>query len=333
MSKIRYETRSFTSAAEAVIDQAEVICQQYADQGYSLTLRQLYYRFIATDAFPESRRWALENGRWRKDKAGGGTKNADPNYKWLGDLVSDARISGLIDWRHIEDRTRSTDGGDFGWGSPADFVSGVMDQYSITRWDGQASYVEVWVEKEALADVIGRPASRWHVPYMACKGSPSTSAVHDAAQRFRRIERQGRVTHLVYLGDHDPTGIDISRDISDRLAMFRSKVTVDRIALNMDQVREFSPPPSPAKPGDSRTAGYVEQFGTEDTWELDALEPAQLEGLVEDAILGRLDTSLWDEREERERHERVVLTAVADNWPGIVAFMSDMSMIPGEGGE
>lgn len=331
--KTFYEARNFTSAAEHVVAQAEAICQDYARQGYRLTLRQLYYRFIATDAFPESRRWKLEDGRWRKDKTGEGTKNADPNYKWLGDLVSDARVAGMIDWTHIEDRTRSSEGGDWGWSSPDHFIRGMMDQYVISKWDGQEHYVEVWVEKEALSDVIARPASRWNVAHMACKGSPSTSAMHDAALRFRRQERDGRTTHLVYLGDHDPTGIDISRDIADRMEMFRSSVKVDRIALNMDQIEAFSPPPSPAKPGDSRTAGYVETFGTEDTWELDALEPAQLEGLVEAAILERLDTSLWEEREEQERQEQLVLTAVADNWDDIVSYMRDSSMIDADGGE
>lgn len=317
--KTAYEGRRFTPVARDVISQAEAICAQYARDGYSLTLRQLYYRFIATDAFPEVRRWSLDGGRWVRDASG--TKNADPNYKWLGNLVSDARISGMIDWNHITDRTRSSSGGDYGWDSPADFITGVTDQYNISKRDGQEHYLEVWVEKEALEQVISRPSSRWNVTHMACKGSPSTSVVHDAAVRFRRHERDGQQTHLIYLGDHDPTGIDISRDIQDRLAMFRSKVKVDRIALNMDQVEAFNPPPSPAKPGDSRTTGYVEQFGTEDTWELDALEPAQLEGLVETAILDQLDRGLWDAREAQEQREQEILTALGANWDTVRDFL------------
>lgn len=267
--KILYEPRTFTPAAFAVIVQAEAICEDYARQGYSLTLRQLYYRFIATDAFPESRR----------DRESG-TKNTQRNYKWLGDLVSDARIAGLIDWGHITDRTRGHAGGDAGWDSPAEAVRDITDQYGISR-------------------------------------------------RLRYYERKGRATSVIYLGDHDPTGLDISRDIQDRLALFHSRAVVDRIALNMDQVEQYGPPPSPAKLTDSRAHGYIEEFG-EDTWELDALEPAVLEGLVEEAILARLDRSLWDERVAREQQEKAILTSLADNWPDIVEYMQGMDMIPSD---
>lgn len=314
MSKITYLDDHFSAVQLGVIAQAEQICQDYANQGYSLTLRQLYYRFIATDAFPESRR----------NEAG--TKNHQQNYKWLGDLVSRARVAGRIDWRHIEDRTRESSGGDGGWDSPASAVDSITDWYTVSKWVGQPEYVEVWVEKEALVDVIARPAGRWNVRHMACKGSPSTSVVHDAALRLRRFERDGRNTTVVYLGDHDPTGLDISRDIQDRLALFRSSAAVDRIALNMDQVEAFDPPPSPAKLTDSRASAYIEEFG-DDTWELDALEPQELERLVEESILDRLDMGMWDERVAREEREKRILTALAGNWPAVEDFMTAEGMV------
>jgi hypothetical protein len=317
--KIQYEPRVFGAVPLSVVQAAERICTDYDRQGYRLTLRQLYYRFIATDAFPESRRDPVS-----------GTKNTEKNYKWLGDLVSNARIGGYIDWRHLEDRTRETQGGDAGYGSPQSAVRAMANWYNITHWDDQPEYVEVWVEKEALADVIARPTSRWDVAHFACKGSPSTSSIHDAAQRLRSFEDAGRKTTVVYLGDHDPTGIDISRDIQARLRMFWSDARVDRVALNMDQVLEMNPPPSPVKVTDSRTGGYIEQFGTEECWELDAIEPADLERLVEDAILARLDRELYDARIERERQEKVVLTAISDNFEALKGYMTDEGMIEPE---
>jgi hypothetical protein len=311
--KIKYEDRRFTEAALSVVAQAEAICQQYADDGYSLTLRQLYYRFVATDAFPESRRNAA------------GTKNNQQNYKWLGDLVSDGRVAGMIDWSHIVDRTREHAGGDAGWDSPADAVASVVDWYSVSKWDGQAEYVEVWVEKEALEDVISRPAGRWNVTHLACKGSPSTSVVWKAARRLRRFEAEGRKTTVIYLGDHDPTGLDISRDIQDRLALFQSSAEVDRIALNMDQITDDIPP-SPAKLTDSRAAGYIELYG-DDTWELDALEPAALDAMVEAAILDRLDRDAWDARVAQEEHEKQVLQALSDNWTEVLEHMVTEGMV------
>jgi hypothetical protein len=182
-----------------------------------------------------------------------------------------------------------------------------------SHWDEQPEYLEVWVEKDALSDVIARPANRWDVGYLACKGSPSTSLMHESALRLRREEDDGRKCTILYLGDHDPTGIDIPRDIQDRLRLFRSNATVKRIALNMDQIEALDPPPSPAKETDSRTGGYIEQFGTDETWELDALEPAALDDLIDAEIREHIDMELRQERLDQEEREKRLLVSVADN--------------------
>jgi hypothetical protein len=317
--KTNYETQRFTPARLAVVEEAERICTDYAAQGYSLTLRQLYYRFIAGDLLPESRRDAVA-----------GTKNTEKNYKWLGDLVSRGRVGGMIDWNHITDRSRSTEGGDGGWDSPEAAAHSILDWYTISKWDGQPEYVEVWVEKEALSDVISRPAGRWNVSWAACKGNPSSSLVHDAARRLRRFEREGRKTRIIYLGDHDPTGVDINRDIQNRLELFRSTAVVDRIALNMDQVLELDPPPSPVKATDSRTSGYVDTYGTDECWELDAIEPAALDTLVEEAILSHLDRELWDARVEQESREKRTLEVVSDNWGYVVENLREQGYLDEE---
>lgn len=316
MSKITYAPENFTPAALDVIVEAERICASYQAQGYSLTLRQLYYRFIADDLLPESRR----------DKVLG-TKNTQKNYKWLGDILSKARVAGRLDWNYITDRGRSHSGGDSGWASPESAARSILRWYEISKWNGQPHYVEVWVEKEALIDVINRPAGRWNVATMACKGSPSTSVMHDAAMRLREFERRGRKTHVVYLGDHDPTGLDIDRDIADRLALFGSSASVERIALTMDQVLDMDPPPSPVKVTDSRTDGYIERFGTDECWELDAIEPAELDRLVDEAITGYLDMAGWDARVRREEQEKRVLAAVSDNWDTVISHLVDSDLL------
>lgn len=316
VSRVTYDHRRITDEGQAVIEDATRVCREYARQGLTLILRQVYYIFIARDMFPES---------WRDAVLG--TKNTQRNYKRLCKLLSDGRVAGLVDWDHIEDRGRRPVGGDYGYLDPAHRVSTVPDGYAITRWDGQPEYVEVWVEKESLAEVVGRPCRRWNVTSLACKGSPSTSVVHDAAVRLRRYERAGRKSTVVYLGDHDPTGLDISRDIQERLALFRSTAQVDRIALNMDQVEELNPPPSPVKVTDSRTNGYIDRFGTDECWELDAIEPAQLDDLVERAILSRLDMGLWRQRERQEERDLVELRALADNWQAVRDYMDDQGLI------
>ena len=314
MSKIMYEDRRFRPVSHGVIAQAERLCDEYARQGYQLTLRQLYYQFIARNLFPDA--WMNEAG----------TKNHEGNYDRLGKLISDARIAGLIDWAHIMDRTRSPSGGDSGWNSPREIIESSADQYGITHWDNQPEYVEVWVEKEALADVISRTSNRWDVTSFACKGYTSQSSMHTAARRIRYQEAKGRKATIIHLGDHDPSGIDMTRDIQDRLAMFWSEATVDRIALNMDQIEELNPPPSPAKVTDSRANDYIDRFGT-DSWELDAIEPAALDTLVEGAILSHLNMGLRQERLDREEREKVQLSAIADNYDLMLDYLRSENLL------
>lgn len=313
--KIEYDLKPFNVQAMTVILQADDILGEYDRQGYKITLRTLYYQFIARDLFPESRLRMV---------SGTLTKNCEQNYKWLGNLISDARLAGLIDWDHLEDQGRSEHGGDFGWRSPEQMIRSYARNYTITHWDGQAHYVEIWVEKQALESVVSRPASRWSVPYFACKGYVSQSSMHEAAMRIQGFSE--RECTIIHLGDHDPSGIDMTRDIQDRMRMFGTDVEVRRIALNMDQILAFNPPPSPAKISDSRAADYIELYG-DDSWELDALEPATLESLVEEEITSRLDMDLWNEREAQEERERLVLTAVSSNFGDIRGYMEREGMI------
>ncbi len=316
MPKTCYVPKTFNAQALDVISQAEAICDDYALQGYSLTLRQLYYRFIATDALPDSRR----------DPASG-TKNTEKNYKWLGSLISDARLAGLIDWNHVKDRGREKHGGDAGWGHPKAILRYGAKNYSISHWDGQQNYVEIWVEKQALEDVVARPAGRWNVPYFACKGYVSQSSMYEAAMRIGEEASEGRDCTIIHLGDHDPSGIDMTRDIQDRMSTFGTYVDVVRIALNMDQVEAYDPPPSPAKITDSRAREYIETYG-DDSWELDALEPATLEDLIESHITSRLGMGLYNERIEQEERERSVLAAMHGNYDSLLYFMRDNDMLP-----
>ena len=329
MSKIFYEGKSFTPAAMQVVREADRICAQYARQGLRLSLRQLYYRFIATDAFPDSRYFTdgkVDPG----NTSGRGTKNCLQNYKWLGNLVADARVAGLIDWDHIEDRGRESTGGDSGYGSPERAIQIIENAYHITHWDGQPEHVEAWVEKDALTEVIARACNPWEVSYTACKGQPSHSLVHDAALRMRRYEDAGVATRILYLGDHDPTGLDIPRDIQERMRLFRSSCKVERIALTIDQVEQYGPPPNYAKESDSRFADYVDQYGT-DCWELDALEPQVLVDLVDTHIREHVDEDLRQERLDREERERLILTAVRSNWDAVESYLRDEGLVEDDG--
>ena len=159
-------------------------------------------------------------------------------------------------------------------------------------------------EKDALSEVVQKAAEPWDVTWFACRGYVSQSAMWRAAQRF---EADGRDGVIIHLGDHDPSGIDMTRDIEDRMCVtFGANLEVRRIALNMDQVREFNPPPNPTKLTDSRSAAYVAKYGQE-SWELDALDPALLMGLIENEIADLTDLGAIEEERVKMEAGRVRL--------------------------
>jgi hypothetical protein len=313
MPRICYEEKTFTTEHEKVIKDADRICRAYMRDGYTLTVRQLYYQFVARDLFPADRRWRNVGGdKWVRDLDG--TPNATPNYKWLADLLNTARLAGRLDWDAIEDRTRNLETLS-SWDSAKNILEASARQFRYDRWDSQPVRIEVWVEKEALIGVIERVANEFRVPYFACRGYTSQSEAWRVGQRFEEYCDRGQPVKVLHLGDHDPSGIDMTRDNEKRLALFSNGADIDviRLALNMNQVREYNPPPNPAKLTDSRASEYVRRFG-DDSWELDALDPPVISALVSDAIEGFIDRERWGAAIERENEARGRLQALADDW-------------------
>jgi len=264
--------KRFTNASLALISLANEIIEEYQAQGYSLTLRQLYYQFVAR----------------------GLIENTMRSYKRLGSVINDGRLTGHIDWDAIEDRTRNLKK-NLHLDSPKDAVQVIRNQYGIDMWENQDTRVEVWIEKEALIGVIERVCRKNDVPFFACRGYVSQS---EQWRAFRRHASTTQRTIILHLGDHDPSGIDMTRDNQDRLNLFHGwpgATDVQRIALTMDQVEEFEPPPNPAKMTDSRFEDYRLNFG-DLSWELDALEPSMMESLIQNHINIFRDDTLWGEK-------------------------------------
>lgn len=296
--RIKYEEHRFKESTLETIQQADEIIRTYAAQGYNLTLRQLYYQFVSRDLIA----------------------NNQKEYSRLGDVISKARRAGMIDWDAIVDRTRNLQSL-AAWESPASIVKAVAEQFRYDRWLTQTYYVEVWFEKDALMGVFERVAHEFRIPFFSCRGYTSDSEVWGAAQRLAKVGRRRDVV-ILHFGDHDPSGIDMTRDITDRLRLFGARnVDVRRLALNMDQVEEHDPPPNPAKESDSRFVGYQAEYGDE-SWELDALEPSILAGLVESELEDIIDQEAWDAEIEREAKARGELQAISDGYERIVAGLS-----------
>jgi hypothetical protein len=274
-----------------IIEQANVIIAEFETQGFTLTLRQLYYQFVARDLIA----------------------NKPAEYKRLGTIIKDARRAGLIDWNAIEDRTRNVRT-HAAWDDPADIIESAAESYREDLWASQNYRPEVWLEKDALMGVIEGICAEYRVPYFACRGNNSESEQYKAGKRFQRHLIEGLIPVVLHLGDHDPNGLDMTRDNRERLAMFAGRhVEVRRLALNIDQVRGHRLPPNPAKETDSRYASYARQFGP-DCWELDALDPTVIVGLIRAEIDGLIDAGRWRSALAEEQRNRGLLAITSGNW-------------------
>ena len=316
---IEYVPKNFRADTMEVIGQANQIIASYQAEGYILTVRQIYYRFVALDLFPDDRRWRQieETKKWVRDPAG--TKNAPPNYFWLVSILNDARLSGETDWAAIEDRTRSLKSLPT-WTDPNNIVRAAAQSFRTDKWARQPVRIEVWIEKESLENIFERICEELQVPFFSCRGYTSQSAMWEASQRMREFVDGGQDVHVLHFGDHDPSGIDMTRDIQDRLELFGCPLKMHRLALNMDQIKEHEPPPNPAKVTDSRFKGYLRIHGSE-SWELDALEPRVLAGLAREAVKGLRDDDLWNEAVKEEESARANLDLIARRWPDVVKFL------------
>jgi len=296
--KTLFVSHKFKPSSLLIIEKANEILADYESQGLILTLRQLYYQFVA--------RGIVDNKQTEYDK--------------IGAIISDARLAGLVDWSLMEDRTRSLRRITH-WETPQDIISAVAQQYKEDLWRDQEVRIEAWIEKDALVGVIEKVCREMRIEYFACRGYSSQSAQYEAGQRLARYRKAGQMPVILHLGDHDPSGMDMSRDNEERLSMFAGgPIELRRLALNMDQIQKYSPPPNPAKETDSRAKEYIRKYGNE-SWELDALEPSMIDKLIRDEVLALRDEDKWEAAEQEEEEHRAALQLVSDRWRQVQTYV------------
>lgn len=256
-----------------LLDTINEILDDYIDQGYVLTLRQLYYQLVSKDIIP----------------------NNDKEYAKISTILKKGRMAGIVDWSAIEDRVRIPKI-PYWVADVDDALNDTISQYRLNRMRDQSTYIEVWVEKDALSSVLSRITNKYHIRLMVNRGYSSVSAIYESYKRFRYNPNPT----IIYLGDHDPSGMDMIRDVRERLLEFGVEVDVRPIALTMEQIKKFNPPPNPAKITDPRAKWYIEKYG-EISWELDALPPSEINRVLEDEILSLIDYEKYEYMIEQEK--------------------------------
>lgn len=287
--KVQYTNERFNPPNIKKLQTINGIVEEYVSDGYVLTLRQLYYQLVSRDVIP----------------------NNQKEYSKLSVLLTKGRMAGIVDWSAIEDRGR-VPRLPFHAEGVKNALEIVADSYKLDRQLGQKTYIEVWVEKEALSNIFARVTVPYHVRLMVNKGYSSCSAMRASAIRIKRaMEGDFDDAVILYFGDHDPSGLDMVRDIRDRMKDFGvTNLTVDHPALNMKQIEQYKPPVNPTKLTDPRANWYVEEFGY-DCWELDAIPPRELHNIIEAGVKKYLDQDVYDEMLVKEEKGRKSLQRMA----------------------
>lgn len=293
--KQKYETIIFKGIANQLIEVINEIIADYAADNLVLTVRQLYYVLVTRNVI----------------------KNDDKEYKRLASIVNRARLAGLIDWDMIEDRTRRFRGLSR-WDSAGQILRSAAHSFHMDMWQNQKTRCFCIVEKEALYGVLSRVCGKYDIPLLAARGYPSSSVLHDFVTNLVLPNRDQHI-NIIHLGDHDPSGIDMTRDLQERIMVFCEgkvpEISLTRVALNMDQIEEKRPPPNPAKMTDSRVGNYIAQYGNQ-SWELDALEPRYLENLIVEDIEQYIDSDEWQYTETYTEHFRQRLVEASKDFDG-----------------
>lgn len=284
--KETFKEKNFRSDSLALITHCDEVIEEYLGQGLRLTLRQLYYQLVTKNII----------------------KNEERSYKNLSNLVSDARLSGMLDWDAIEDRIR-VPRIPSEWPNIQDLVDSALYSYRLPRWETQENYIELWVEKDALAGVLRPLAHQYHVSMMVNRGYSSQSAMYEASKRYLNQSDNKIFRVILYLGDFDPSGEDMVRDIEDRMRIFGcgDEFEVRKIALTLSQVKKYNPPPNPTKHSDPRSKEFIAKYGAS-SWEVDAINPKELSRIIKKEIELYIDAELMETIITKENDDKKRLT-------------------------
>ena len=282
--KQMYEIGRFAEKTMDKLYIVEDIVDDLAAHGLVPTLRQLYYQLVARDVI----------------------KNNQKEYVALGSMLSRARNLGLLDWNAITDRTRTVNFSKIN-NDPDDLIRRTVNNFCLDMWEDQEYYVEVYVEKQAQEQVIAQPSIERQAPYLSCKGYISTSVAREAGVRIKVAADKGKKPIIIHLGDHDPSGLHMTQNIADRLAVYSeySNFEVHRIALNYSHVEKYGIIPNKTNPNNPLAKEYMQKYPA--SYELDALHPRIINKMIAKKIEQLLDLDKWNARFALQEEQRADL--------------------------
>lgn len=271
---IQYVEHKFYCKSREKLDIVKALIEPYE----AITLRGIHYLLVSNNV----------------------TENTPKAYNSLGELIKWARLTGEVPFDKIIDETREPRRQEI-FDDPVDALRGRLMAYRSDWWIDQLEYIEVWLEKRTLTRIVYPVSNRYGVYLCVGGGYQSWSEIYDGKGRFEAYKN--RPCYILYLGDFDPSGEDMDRDISERFDTLGCSVTVERVAITPGDAREHNLPPQFAKPTDTRTPAFVQKYGAYG-WELDALHPNVLQAKTKAAIQAHCDVDLIEQHRKQDGEDR-----------------------------
>ena len=233
------------------------IIKEYEENKLVLTCRQIHYQLVSKNIIA----------------------NTTEEYDKLVDLVGNARMSGAIDWGSIVDRNRETHT-PYYEDDITDSIERTLRQYKLDRMRNQDVYIEVMIEKMAIYEIVEDVTNLYTIPLTGNKGNCSKTILYNLSKRLINACNEGKHCIIMYIGDHDPSGLKMIDSICETLSLMGvPEFELRPVALTKEQALTYNLPPNPAKDSDTNTLEYKRKYG-EFSWECDALPTKILQGIL-----------------------------------------------------
>ena len=267
------------------------IAAEIALQENPITLRGLFYRVVSAGVLPST---------------------DAKHYKRIGRVMTKLRESGVVPFSWLIDSLRSTVKPS-SWSGVNDYVETVRDCYRKDFWASLPEYVHIFCEKDAIAGTLAPVTREFDVALSPIRGYSSLSFAHQIADEWNQIEKP--IT-AYYVGDYDPSGFDLERDIREKLRRYCDVVFEwVRLGVLREDFDEFDLIRLDPKKSDKRYQAFVEQYG-ESCAEIDAIPATELRRRIQDAIESHVPSDEWERLQAVEKAEKETFGSFLDQLPG-----------------
>lgn len=307
--RIAPRSRKVRGKAAATIALGREAHDILAASPYAMTLRQLFYALVSSAAISK----------------------AEPAYGRLKRVMRDLREDGTVPWGWLVDHTRSVFAART-WEGLEGLLADSARLYRRDLMRQQEVAIQLWAESDSIGSVVAPVADRYTIPTFIGRGYSARGYLWNAARDAVAAHAAGKDVHILHVGDHDPSGVDIFRDVEETLRLYVTAVEsrlpvasvrrtfdeddiagstawleVERLALLPEQIEAHDLPVRPPKASDARTAS----FSGPGAVEVEALPVEALLAIVEHAITDRIDTEALRVAELAEASEREVARHIA----------------------